>query len=114
MFQLLIDGAAREPNKTALRWIDRDQALTYAQSVEAMEHFAGAIHHLGVRPGDRVTIFAHNGMDYPIGLLGCLGAGPIAALVNVRFAHNLEWYPKEHKRSLIIHTPAVQALARLA
>jgi long-chain acyl-CoA synthetase len=64
MHQLLTDGAAREPDKIAFRWVDRNKTLTYAQSVEATEHFADALHHLGVRVGDRVTIFAHNGLDY--------------------------------------------------
>ena len=55
MHQLLLDGAAREPDKVALRWIDRAKTLTYAQSVVATEHFAGALDHMGVRAGDRVT-----------------------------------------------------------
>ena len=54
MHQLLLDGAAREPGKVALRWIDRNKALTYAQSVEATAHFAGALHYLGVRAGDKL------------------------------------------------------------
>ena len=68
MHQLLLDGAAREPDKVALRWVDRDVALTFAEAVTAMERCAGALHHLGVRKGDRVSIFAHNGMDYVLAL----------------------------------------------
>ena len=102
--QLLLDGAAREPDKVALRWIDRDKALSYAQSVEATEHFAGALHHLGARVGDRVTIFAHNGMDYLIGMFACWRIGAIAALVNVRFADDLEYYFNDHTPRLVIYT----------
>ena len=71
MHQLLLDGAAREPDKVALRWVDRDVALTFAEAVTAMERCAGALHHLGVRKGDRVSIFAHNGMDYVLALFAC-------------------------------------------
>jgi non-ribosomal peptide synthetase component E (peptide arylation enzyme) len=53
MHQLLMDGAAREPDKVALRRIDRSKTLTYAQSVEATAHFAGALHHLGIRAGSQ-------------------------------------------------------------
>ncbi len=104
MHQLLTDGAAREPDKVAFRWVDRNKTLTYAQSVEATEHFAGALHHLGVRAGDRVTIFAHNGMDYLIGLFACWRIGAIAALVNVRFADELEYYFNDHTPRLVIYT----------
>jgi acyl-CoA synthetase (AMP-forming)/AMP-acid ligase II len=102
--QLLSDGAAREPDKIAFRWVDRNKTLTYAESVEATEHFAGALHHLGVRVGDRVTIFAHNGLDYLIGLFACWRIGAIAALVNVRFADELEYYFNDHTPRVVIYT----------
>src|SRR6266851_9544353 len=83
MHQLLRDGATRTPDKIALRWVDRGTALGFAAAVSAMERYAGALHELGARKGDRVTIFAHNGMDYALGLFACWRIGAIAALVNV-------------------------------
>ncbi len=104
MHQLLYDGAARMPDKVALRWVDRDRALTFAQSVAAMEDYAGALHQLGVRKGDRVTLFAHNGMDYLLGLFACWRIGAIAALVNVKFADELDYYFADHTPSVVIYT----------
>src|SRR5215470_4947621 len=104
MHQLLTDGAARQPGKIAFRWVDRDATLTYEQAVEATAHFAGALHHLGVRAGDRVTIFAHNGMDYLIAMFACWRIGAIAALVNVRFADELEYYFNDHTPAVVIYT----------
>ena len=104
MHQLLYDGAARMPDKIALRWVDRDRALTFAQSVAAMEDYAGALHQLGVRKGDRVTLFAHNGMDYLLGLFACWRIGAIAALVNVKFADELDYYFADHTPSVVIYT----------
>jgi long-chain acyl-CoA synthetase len=104
MHQLLRDGAARTPGKVALRWVDRDVALTFADSVTAMDHFAGVLHALGVRKGDRVTIFAHNGMDYLLGLFACWRVGAIAALVNVHFADELDYYFADHTPSVVIYT----------
>jgi acyl-coenzyme A synthetase/AMP-(fatty) acid ligase len=104
MHQLLRDGAARTPDKIALRWVDRDVALTFAGSVAAMERYAGALHSLGVRKGDRVTIVAHNGMDYLLGMFACWRIGAIAALVNVRFADELDYYFADHTPSVVIYT----------
>ncbi|ARQ02629.1 class I adenylate-forming enzyme family protein [Pseudorhodoplanes sinuspersici] len=104
MHQLLLDNAERQPSKIALRWVDRDMALTNTQAVAAMERFAGALHHLGVTKGDRVTIFAHNGMDYLICMLACWRIGAIAALVNVKFADQLPYYFADHTPSVVIYT----------
>ena len=97
-----------------MRWVDRDIALTFAEAVTAMEHCAGALHHLGVRKGDRVTIFAHNGMDYVLALFACWRIGAIAALVNVRFADELEYYFADHAPSVVIYTHDMDAAVRRA
>lgn len=104
MHQLLLDQAERQPGKIAFRWVDRAKTQTYAESVAAMETFAGALHHLGVTKGDRVTIFAHNGMDYINGLLACWRIGAIPALVNVKFASELPYYFADHTPSVVIYT----------
>ncbi len=104
MHQLLLDGAMRHPGKIAFRWVDRDTTLTFSESVAAMERFAGALHQLGVRKGDRVAIVAHNGMDYLMGLFACWRIGAIAALVNVRFADELDYYFADHEPSVVIYT----------
>jgi long-chain acyl-CoA synthetase len=104
MHQLLRDGAARTPDKIALRWVDRNLALSFADAVEAMEVYGGALHELGVRKGDRVTLFAHNGMDFALGLFACWRIGAIAALVNVRFADELDYYFADHTPSVVIYT----------
>jgi acyl-CoA synthetase (AMP-forming)/AMP-acid ligase II len=114
MHQLLRDGAERTPDKVALRWVDRDRALTFAAAVAEMERFAGALHHLGVREGDRVTVFAHNGLDYAMALFACWRIGAIAALVNVRFADDLEYYLADHAPTVIIYTHDQVAVVKRA
>ena len=104
MHSLLLNGAWRQPEKTAFLWVDRKVSLTYSKAVQEMEYFAGALHHLGVAPGDRVTIFAHNGMEYLLGMFACWRIGAIAALVNIRFAGELEYYLKDHQPKVVIYT----------
>jgi acyl-CoA synthetase (AMP-forming)/AMP-acid ligase II len=104
MHQLLTDGAERTPDKLALHWVDRDVELTYAQAVAGMEHMAGALAALGLKRGERVTIFAHNGMDYLLAMFGAWRLGAIAALVNVQFAAELDYYFADHTPALVIYT----------
>jgi len=104
MHQLLRDGAERSPDKIALRWVDRNKAFTFTEAVAEMERFAGALNHLGVKKGDRVTVFAHNGMDYLMALFACWRTGAIPALVNVRFADDLEYYFDDQQPTVVIYT----------
>lgn len=102
--QLLLDGARRCPDRIAYRWVDRDRALTYAQAAAEMERMAGALAELGVTRGDRVTIFAHNGLDYLNAMFGAWRLGAICALVNVKFADELPYYFADHTPSVVIYT----------
>lgn len=104
MHQLITDGAIRRPDKVCFRWVDRDRALTFGETAEAIEASAGFLHHLGVRKGDRVTIFAHNGMDYLVSMFACWRIGAISALVNVKFADELDYYFGDHTPSVVIYT----------
>ena len=104
MHRLLIDNADSDPDRMALRWVDRNRALTNAEAVAATERMAGALHVLGVRKGERVTIFAHNGMDYLVAMLGAWRIGAIAALVNVKFEAELNYYFNDHEPSAVIYT----------
>jgi acyl-CoA synthetase (AMP-forming)/AMP-acid ligase II len=69
-----------------------------------MEHMAGALASLGLAKGERVTLFAHNGMDYLLAMFGAWRLGAIAALVNVQFAAELEYYLADHTPSVVIYT----------
>ena len=104
MHQLVLDGADRHPNRIALNWVDRKKALTYAEAAAAMNRLAGALASLGVGGGDRVTVFAHNGMDYLLAMLGAWRIGAIPALVNVKFADELSYYLSDHTPSAIVYT----------
>lgn len=109
MHRLLTLGAERHPERPAFHWIDRDRGLTYAGAVDAMDRMAGALHDLGVGKGDRVTIFAHNGLDYIVAMLGAWRIGAIAALVNVKFADELTDYFADHTPSAVVYTHDMEA-----
>ncbi len=104
MHHTLYDGAQRTPDRLALHWVDRDVGLTYAQAVARMEDMAGALASLGVGKGERVTVFAHNGMDYLLTLFGTWRIGAIASLVNVQFAAELDYYFADHTPSVVVYT----------
>jgi acyl-CoA synthetase (AMP-forming)/AMP-acid ligase II len=102
--QLLTDNAFRCPDKRAFHWVERDKSLSFAEAVKAMEKTAGYLHHLGVRKGDRVSVFAHNGLDYVITMFGCFRLGAIAALVNVKYADTLDYFLQDHTPSVVVYT----------
>jgi long-chain acyl-CoA synthetase len=101
---LLLDGAWRSPESTALSWLDRGVSLTYAQAVDAMERVAGALSGLGVERGDRVGVFAHNGLDCLLAMFGASRLGAIAALVNVQYADTLDYYFGDCAPKVVVYT----------
>ncbi|MDB5874834.1 MAG: AMP-dependent synthetase [Ramlibacter sp.] len=104
MHNLLTDGAMRHPEKPAFTWVDRNTSLSYAQAAVAVDRMAGALNHLGVVKGDRVTVFAHNGMDYLLAMFATWRIGAIAALVNVKFQADLAYYLADHTPRVLIYT----------
>lgn len=102
--QLLVDGASRTPEKTAFHWVERGRSLSYASAVAAMEEAAGALAGLGVEQGDRVGVFAHNGMDYLLAMFGTWRLGAICALVNLQYADRLDYFINDSEPKVLIYT----------
>jgi acyl-CoA synthetase (AMP-forming)/AMP-acid ligase II len=69
-----------------------------------MERVAGALAALGVKKGDRVGIFAHNGNDYVLAMFGAWRLGAISAHVNVQYADTLDYYLADCTPSVLIYT----------
>lgn len=104
LHQALLDGAHRRPDAPALRWVERERVLTYAEAVEGMDRTAGALASLGVARGDRVAVFAHNGMDYLLAMFGAWRIGAISALVNVAYADRLDYYIGDCDPLVLVYT----------
>lgn len=102
--QLLVDGANMAPEKTALHWVERGRTVSYANAVVAMEQVAGALAGLGVERGDRVGVFAHNGIDYLLTMFGAWRLGAISALVNVLYADRLDYFVNDSDPKVLIYT----------
>jgi long-chain acyl-CoA synthetase len=101
---LLYKGAHRTPDAIALRWVDRNRALTYAQAVTQMERVAGALASLGVGRGDRVGVFAHNGMDYVMAMFGAWRLGAMVTLVNLQYASTLDYFINDSTPRVLIYS----------
>ncbi len=102
-------GAERHPERTALRWVDRGRSWSYGELARLSARMAGALHHLGVRPGERVGIVAHNGVDYLLAMLGAWRIGAIAALTSVRQAGQLAESLADHTPAVVIYTHELHA-----
>ena len=114
MHHLLLQCAQRTPERPAFTWVERNATLSYAQAASAMLDMAGALSSLGVSKGDRVSIVAHNGMDYLVAMLGIWRLGAIAALVNVKFSDELDYYFADHTPSVVIYTHDIGQAVRNA
>jgi acyl-CoA synthetase (AMP-forming)/AMP-acid ligase II len=80
----LIARAAREfPDREAV--VDDGVRWTFAELAEQVYRVAGAVIAAGLRPGDRVAVWAPNGRQFVAAALGAVTAGGVLVPVNTRF-----------------------------
>ena len=61
-----------------------DRAMTYAELEAASDRLAGALARRGVAPGDRVTLFLPNSIEFVVAFYGTLRAGAVVNPINVQ------------------------------
>lgn len=96
--------AWRLPEKPFIYWSDRKRTVTYAQGEMLSRKVAGALAMLGVKKGDRVGIFAHNGLDYVLAMFGIWKLGGISAHISVLQKDNLEYFVNDSTPKVLIYT----------
>ncbi|MEE8519040.1 MAG: AMP-binding protein [Dehalococcoidia bacterium] len=78
--RLVIDAAARNPDKTAI--IDGNRRFTFRELDDLSDRFAAALASLGVTKGDFVGILAPNCAEFEISFFGILKAGATVTTIN--------------------------------
>ncbi len=92
--------ALAQPAKPAL--ICNDQSLTYAQLNDRARRVANALIGLGVQPGDRVAVMAHNSIELLEVACGLSKLSAIAVLLNYRL--------REHEVAYIVNDSQAKAV----
>ena len=101
---MLRRAAWRTPDRPFLYWSDRKRSISYAEGERISDAVAGALWELGVRKGDRVGIFAHNGLDYVTAMFGIWKTGAVSAHISVLQADNLAWFVRDSAPTVLIYT----------
>jgi acyl-CoA synthetase (AMP-forming)/AMP-acid ligase II len=65
--------------------VDGGTQLTYEELVAAGRRFAAALVASGIEPGDRVSIWAPNSVEWVVAVLGIFQAGAVLIPINTRF-----------------------------
>lgn len=85
---------------------------SYGELAEQARAFASAALELGLRPGDRVSLYMPNSVDYVVCFYGAMRAGLVANLVNGALTpREVEYLLTDCAASLLVTTPRL--LARL-
>ncbi len=86
--------------------VDGAVRLTYAELFEQARTFAAALVASGVQAGDRVSIWAPNGAEWIVAVLGLFQAGAVLVPINTRFkgAEGAELLVRSHAKVLVTVT----------
>lgn len=96
--------AWRKPDQTFIHWSDRNRSVTYGEGDQISDRIAGALAGLGVQKGDRVGIFAHNGLDYILAMFGAWKLGAISTHISVLQKDNLAYFIHDSTPKVLIYT----------
>ena len=101
--QILPGTAARLPDKTAL--IFGDRTFSYRQLERLTNQAANGLKALGVKKGDRVTLFAQNSAEWVLSYIGIAKAGGVINPVNAMLtADELAYVVKDCGARVLITT----------
>jgi acyl-CoA synthetase (AMP-forming)/AMP-acid ligase II len=101
---MLRRASSRWPDRTFLRWSDRNRTLTFTETDQLSDRAAAALATLDVSKGDRVGLLAHNGLDYLVAMFGIWKLGAISAHVSVQVASELAQYVSDCTPSVLVYT----------
>jgi len=102
--QILPGTAARIPDKTAL--IFGDRAFTYRELERLTNRAANGLKALGVKKGDRVTLFSQNSWEWVVSYLAIAKAGGVLNPVNAMLtAEELAFVVKDCGARVLMTTP---------
>src|SRR5713226_5990179 len=74
-------AARRFGSRTAL--ITADRTLSYTELDDLCDRVAGGLHAIGVRPGDRVSLYSPNRWEWVVAYHAALRAGAVVNPINV-------------------------------
>ncbi len=80
---MLRQNASRFADREAV--VDGEQRLTYPELAEQAVRATRAVMAAGIEPGDRVSVWAPNRVEFIVAALGILGAGAWLVPINTRF-----------------------------
>jgi HIP---CoA ligase len=81
--QVIMQAAAKFGDKPAI--VEGEKRISYRELSALAMRSAAAFHHAGLRPGERVSIWAPNGLDWIVAALGVQAAGGCIVPLNTRF-----------------------------
>lgn len=80
LYHLLERATQDFPNSLAI--IDQGEEVTYSELNRKVDRFAAALHHRGIKKGDRIGVMLFNCKEYIIAYFGILRIGGIAVQLN--------------------------------
>jgi len=115
LFQVLDAQADALGDRTFLN-VDQN-AISYAGLRDRCERFAGGLHHLGLRRGDRVAVLTENSIELVVTLFACARLGLILVPLNMYLRGEFLHYQlaKSGAAAAVVDAPgldAIQAIER--
>jgi acyl-CoA synthetase (AMP-forming)/AMP-acid ligase II len=97
---VLAASARAHPDIPAV--VEEGRRVTYAELDALVDRAAAAYVAAGLKPGERVAIWAQNGLDWLVAAVGAQAAGGVISPINTRFKRDEAAYVLNHSRARIL------------
>lgn len=94
--------AARWPDREGVVFPLADRRLTFAQWLDEAERLAASLRSLGVRPGDRIALWAENRIEWTVALVALAALSAVLVPVNTHFRDDDLGYVMEHSAASVL------------
>ncbi len=93
--QFIEQWATETPDRDFIIYPDRNLRFSYSEFNIRVDHLAKALLHIGMRPNDKLGIFANNVPDWLTFMFACAKIGVVLVTVNTNYkTHELEYLVK--------------------
>jgi len=93
--QFIEQWAAETPDKDFIVYPDRNLRFSYAEFNIRVDNLAKALLHIGMRPDDKLGIFANNVPDWLTFMFACAKIGVVLVTINTNYkSHELDYLVK--------------------
>ena len=104
-YEMIFDHAKKSPKRKAL--FIANETITYKELLSRSDALAGYLHHIGVKPNERVALFLRNSWEFIVSVIAISKVGAITVPINTFLKADELRYILEDSQAVVLISSAI-------